>query len=421
MTSTEIAILLAMLACLVGSAYFSATETAFSTFNRARMKNLAATGNTRAQKVLDVSQDYEKLLSTILIGNNIVNIALSTMATLLFVRYFLHYGATISTVVITVVVLIFGEITPKSAAKIKADSFAVSTVNVLHFFILLFTPLNFFFGLWKKVVRRMFKDDGSAVMTEEELITIVDEAEQDGGIDEEEGTLIRSAIEFGDSTAEEILTPRVDVIAIDIEMELAQIAPLFRNSGFSRLPVYRESLDNVIGVLHEKDYHALVQDGNNDWQSVLSKPVFVTQYTKISDLMQTFKKQKTHLAIVLDELGGTMGIVTMEDVLEELIGDIWDEHDTVVQEVTELSDGSYTVLGSTRLADFFEQFQIERTEQEWEELPQTVNGWLLMIFEGVPTQGASIETDNLSITVTKSDAQGIDEIRVQPINPATED
>ncbi len=411
MTSSDIAILVSMFVCLLGSAYFSATETAFSTFNRIRIKNMAQSGNARARAVLTVTEDYDTLLSTILIGNNIVNITLTTLATVLFIRYFVH-GATLSTVVTTVVVLLCGEIMPKSIAKVKADSFVLATVPLLRFFIVILTPLNFFFGIWKKGLRLLLKEDKVAAMTEEELITIVDEAEQDGGINENEGTLIRSAIEFGDATAEQILTPRVDVVAIDLEAEFADVAPLFRESGFSRLPVYRESLDDVVGVLHEKDYYALLDAPERDWKSVLTKPVFVTRHTKLSQLMQAFKAQKTHLAIVLDELGGMMGIVTLEDILEELIGDIWDEHDTVVEEVQTNEDGSYTVLGSTRLADFFEQFEIQCTDEEADELPQTVNGWLLMLFEDIPEVGAQIEQDGLQITVAEADAQKIESVRV---------
>lgn len=411
MTSSDIAILVAMLCCLFGSAYFSATETAFSTVNRIRLKNMAQNGSKRAQSVLTLVEDYDTLISSILIGNNIVNITLSTLATVLFLRYFLN-GATISTVVVTVVVLLFGEIMPKSIAKIRADSFALATVRLLRFFIFILTPLNLFFGVWKKLLRAMLKEDKSAALTEEELITIVDEAEQDGGINENEGTLIRSAIEFGDATAEEILTPRVDVVAIDSEADFAELAPLFRSSGFSRLPVYRESLDDVIGILHEKDYYALLDSESPDWKKALTKPVFVTQHTKISQLMQIFKSKKTHIAIVIDELGGMMGIVTLEDVLEELIGDIWDEHDTVVQEISQNTDGSTTVLGGMRLDDFFEHFEIPYPDEEEQELPQTVNGYLQMLFEDIPEVGATIEQNGLQFTVTEADAQKIESVRV---------
>ncbi len=408
-------LLIPMLICLVFSAYFSATETAFTAFNRIRLKNMAQNGDRRAKRVLAVADQYDKLLSTILIGNNIVNITLTTLATIFFLQAFVHNGATISTVITTVAVLLFGEITPKSVAKVKADSFALNTVGILQFFIVILTPLNAIFGLWRKLTNALFKEKEVQTMTEEELMTIVDEVEEEGIINENEGTLIRSAIEFGDSTADEILTPRVDVIAIDCELPFADIGALFRESGFSRLPVYNESLDDVIGILHEKDYYMLAQETNPDWKAALQKPIFISEHTKISKLMQTFKNSRGHMAIVLDEMGGMMGIVTLEDVIEELIGDVWDEHDTVVEEIKELPDGAYSVLGSTRLDTFLEYFEIELTESEEEELPQTVNGWLMVLFEDIPSKGAQIESNGLSITVVESDAQKIETIRVEKL------
>ncbi len=407
MSSTHIIQLAAMIFCLMGSAFFSASETAFSTFHRIRLKNMALAGHKRAQKVLQISENYDKFLSTVLIGNNIVNILLTTLSTLLFVDLFKN-GAAISTVVITVVVLIFGEIMPKSLAKIKADSFALTTVPLISFLVKILTPLSFLFSFFS----RFGKADSDA-MTEEELITIVDEAEQDGGLNQNEGDLIRSAIEFGDSTAEDILTPRVDVIAVDLEATFAEVAECFRASGYSRLPVYSESLDRTVGVLHEKDYYALYGTEDPDWRSALSKPVFVTLRTPISKLMQTFQAQKCHLAVVLDEQGGMMGIVTLEDVIEELIGDVWDEHDVVVEDFASAADGSITVLGSAKLEDFFAKFHIEPTEEEWEELPQTVNGWLSILFEGIPEVGMEIDARGLHIRVLSVDGQKVEEVSVK--------
>ncbi len=412
MSSTHIIQLAAMLLCLIGSAFFSASETAFSTFHRIRVKNMALAGHKRAQKVLAISENYDKFLSTVLIGNNIVNILLTTLSTLLFVDLFTN-GAAISTVVITVTVLIFGEIMPKSLAKIKADNFALTVAPMIRFLMVILTPFSFFFSFFS----RLGKADKDA-MTEEELITIVDEAEQDGGLNQNEGDLIRSAIEFGDGTAEDILTPRVDVIAIDLEASFAEVAELFRSSGYSRLPVYEESLDNTVGVLHEKDYYALYGTEDPDWHTALSKPVFVTLRTPISKLMQTFQAQKCHLAVVLDEQGGMMGIVTLEDVIEELIGDVWDEHDVVVEEFTAAQDGSYTVLGSAKLEDFFAKFGIEPTEEEWEELPQTVNGWLSILFEGIPEAGMETDALDLHIRVLSTDGQKVEEVSAKPLSKA---
>ena len=310
------------------SAFFSATETAFLSFNKARMKSMAKQGNKKAQLVVDLEERYDKLLSTILIGNNIVNILASSMATVIFVAFLGNAGVTVSTVVMTVVVLIFGEISPKTLAKDHADSLAMVIAPIINLLMGLFTPFTWLFSQWKKLLTVIFPSKGETGMTEEELLTIVAEAEEEGGIDEQESDLIRSAIEFNDRTAEEILTHRVDVVAVDAESAMDEVETVFRESGFSRLPVYEENVDNVIGIIHEKDFHA--NRNAASLKDIMRPALFVTTGSKTAALLETLQKAKSHIAIVTDEYGGTAGIVTMEDIIEELVGEIYDEHDEVI-------------------------------------------------------------------------------------------
>ena len=411
----SIQMILAMVILIALSALFSATETAFNTFNRIRMKNLAADGNKRASLVIRLAEDYDALLTTILIGNNIVNIALTAIATVMFILWFPENGAAISTAVTTVLVLIFGEISPKSIAKETPDGFAMAIAPVMQMLMIVFKPLTFFFRQWKKLLGKLFKLNGSQSMTEEELMTIVDEAQQDGGINEKEGELIRSVIEFDDAEVADIITPRVDVVAIDKDMPPEKITALFYRTGFSRLPVYDETIDNVIGVLHEKDFFYHCRDGKKSIESVLSKPFLVTCHMKISKLLSQFQQAKAHMAIVLDDYGGTMGIATLEDVIEELVGDIWDEHDEVVELLTENADGSVSVSGDARTYDVFEYFDIQPDDEE--ELPQTVSGWVTMQMEEFPAVGDAFDSEGLHVEVTRTDDLLVGEVRVTKLQP----
>lgn len=412
--------IIAMVILIAFSAIFSATETAFNTFNRVRMKNLAADGNKKAQRVLDLSEKYDALLSTVLIGNNIVNIALTAIATAMLVALFgSGNGPAISTAVTTVLVLIFGEISPKAIAKEKPDGYAMAIAPFIKALIVIFTPLNLFFGLWKKMLTRLFGLGGQQAMTEDELITIVDEVQQDGVIDEQEGELIRSAIEFVDGDVESIMTPRVDVVALDCETPCSEIAEIFYETGFSRLPIYEETIDNIIGVLHEKDFYYAYRNGEADIKELLKKPFMITSHVKISKLLTQFQQAKAHMAIVLDDYGGTMGIVTLEDVIEELVGDIWDEHDEVDEEqITEISEGTTLFSGDTRTAEMLEHFEIAADEEE--ELPQTVSGFVTMILGEFPTAGAEFDYEGLHFEVTKVDDKLAEEVKITVI-PKQED
>ncbi len=418
MSSTSITLIAVIAVLVMMSAYFSATETAFSSLNKIRLKSLANNGNKRAAHALALLENYDKLLSTILIGNNIVNIASASIATVLFVEQFRlgNSGVTISTIVMTIVVLIFGEISPKSLAKESPERFAMFSTPFLSFFVKLLTPLNFLFQQWKKLLNKLFKAEDDRGITEEELITIVDEAENEGGIDEHESELIRSAIEFNDLEVEEILTPRVDVVAVEENDPMDKIAEVFRTNGLSRLPVYRETIDNIIGIIHEKDFYAQLYQNRNEIAPIIKTAVCATTSMPVSKLLRLLQGSKTHMAIVIDEFGGTAGIVTLEDILEELVGEIWDEHDEVVEEFKKNPDGSYLVSCSADLEDMFELLGLSEEVDT-----STVSGWVIDELGGVPKVGDNFTYENLRVTVTRTDFRRVLEIRVELLPEQEED
>ncbi len=406
------ALILTLFILVALSAYFSATETAFSALNRARVKNMAAGGDRRAQLVLDLSQDYDKLLSTILIGNNIVNITSASLATVLFVDWMGDAGVSLSTVVMTVVVLIFGEISPKSLAKESPERFACFSAPAMRALVALFTPLNFLFSQWKRLLSRVFRADGNRAMTEDELLTIVQEAQQEGGIDAQESELIRSAIGFNDLKAVDIFTPRVDVSALSADASVETATELFTQSGYSRLPVYEGSIDNIIGVVHNKDFFRDVADGSATLRDVTKPAMFVSENIPIAKLLRLLQKHKAHMAIVTDEYGGTIGIVTMEDILEELVGEIWDEHDEVVEPVRRVDENTWRVDGGEGLHRVEELFGLNEDSQA-----STVAGWTMERLGRIPQEGDSFTQDGLTVTVTKTDERRVLEVEVHRLAP----
>ncbi len=414
MDSTPLIIVIVILIAM--SAFFSATETAFSSCNRIRLKNMANGGKKMAKLALKLSENYDTLLSTILVGNNIVNIASTSIATVVFTNYLGDMGVTISTIVMTVVVLIFGEISPKSIAKEKAESFAILSAPVLQVFVWILTPVNLLFKWWKMLLSKVFHLQRNDTFTEEELITIVDEVQSDGVFDQHEGALIRSAIEFNDLDVEDILIPRVDVIAVEKNASMQEVTAMFREHGYSRMPVYEEDIDHIIGIIHEKDFNRSLSDDVGDLSSIIKNATIVTKGMKISKLLRLLQYNKTHLAVVVDEFGGTVGIVTLEDILEELVGEIWDEYDEVVEEFVKNPDGSYSISCNANLDKMLELFQIE---QEYDS--STVNGWVMEELGKVPEIGDTFTYQNLSVTVTKAEFRRAIEIHVvirEPEAPA---
>ncbi len=408
-------LLLVIVLCIVGSAYFSASETAFSTMNRIRIKNLADGGDSRAALALKLVDNYDKLISTILIGNNIVNITSASLATVVFTMWLADAGVSISTAVMTVVVLIFGEISPKALAKENAEAFALATARIMRFLMVLLTPLNFLFSLWRKLLDKVFKKSKDPGITAEELITMVDEAQNDGGIDEHNGELIRSAIEFDDLDANDIITPRVDLVAVEKDATMEEVAKAFMENTYSRLPVYENNIDNIIGMIHEKDFFTAMNQGAEHFAPAIKPVIYVAGGMKISRLLRLIQQSKTHIAVVIDEFGGTEGIVTLEDVLEQLVGDIWDEHDVVEQEIEELNNTTYMISGSCALEDFFETFDFPEAEDDYESV--TVGGWVMEELGCVPDIGAHFVFHNNEVYVTKVEKRHVKEIRLQLSEP----
>ena len=414
MDSSLIGMTVAIVILVMCSAYFSATETAFTSLNTIRMKTWAENGDKRAARALAVGEDYDKLLSSILIGNNIVNITATTISTLLFTKIFVTYGATISTVVITIVVLIFGEISPKSVAKEFPERFAMFSAPILRVIILVLTPLNFLFSMWKKLLSKIFKPSGDDGITEEELMGIVDQAESEGGLDAHEGDLIRASIEFNELDVSDILTPRVDLVAVDEESTMQEVGALFVENGYSRLPIYHETIDNIIGVVHQKDFYKARVRGEDRLAMIKSPVVYTTPNTKIFKLLRILQMNKVHMAVVVDEYGGTEGIVTLEDILEELVGEIWDEHDEVTEFLHKQPDGSYNIDCTTDLDDMYDLFEIKGECEA-----STVSGWVLEQIDRIPKQGDHFIAEGLEVTVTAVDNRRVMEINVKPVPQET--
>lgn len=408
--------IIAMLACVIGSAYFSATETAFSSLNKTRIKTLAEDGHKRAKLVLKLSNDYDRLISTILIGNNIVNILAASLGTLMFVKLLGEdIGATVSTVVVTVVVLIFGEISPKSIAKDFPEKFAMFSAPIIQFLIWILTPLNFLFWLWKKFLSLFLKKKEDEKLSQAELLMFVEEVQEGGSIDTNEGHLLRNAIEFGDLKAEDILTHRVDLEALPVDATPEEVAEQFENSKFSRLPVYKEDIDHIVGILHLKDFYGINGITTQPISEIMTPPLFIHRTEKISDLLKQLQTTKSHMAVVVDEYGGTLGIVTMEDILEELVGDIWDEHDDVLEDVRNIGYDTYRVNCSMSMDDFCQQFDIDARSES-----STVNGWISEQLDKIPEKGDKFSYKNLDITVTDIDSHRPLFVSVH-VNPVEED
>ena len=405
--------IIAIVVLILLSAYFSATETAFTSLNKLRIKKQASNGDMQAKLVLKLVENYGNVLTTVLIGNNIVNITMTSIATVLFVKLYGTYGPTVSTVVITLAVLIFGEITPKSLAKDNPEKFSMFAAPLLNLFVIIFKPITALFIYWKQFTMRLFRTSADSGITDDELITMVEEAETEGTIDEERSELIQNAIEFNELEAYDVLTPRVDVEAVEVDEDKAEIAKLFLETGFSRLPVYEENMDKIIGVLHQKDFHNFILGENHDLRDYIMPVVFTPGSVKIAQLLKRLKNAKSHIAIVIDEYGGTEGIVTMEDIIEELVGEIFDEHDlTISKDILQIYDGSYRVQGATSVEKMFDFFNVKEEELSI----STVNGWVGVHLDKLPQVGDSFEYENLFVKVMKSDGKKAIEINVRVLD-----
>ena len=409
----------ALVVLVAFSAFFSASETAFSSLNQIRLKSRAEDGDASAARVLAMAEKYDKLLSTILIGNNIVNIAAASIGTIIFTKMLgAERGATTSTIVLTVVVLIFGEVTPKTLAKEMPETIATAVSPALSLLLTLFTPLTWLFSQWKKLLGHFVHSSESDTITEGELITMVSEAENDGELTDRESQLIRSAIEFDDVEVEEILTPRVDVVAVEDDISLEELAQTFAESGYSRLPVYHDTVDNIIGVVHEKDFYIARLKKTVTMEDLIAPTLYTTGSTQISQLLRTLREQHHHMAVVVDEYGGTEGIITLEDILEELVGEIWDEHDEATEDFCQQSDGSWLVSGSASVDDLYETLDLPEDEDIDS---NTVNGLVQEKTHHLPKVGDHFQLNDYEGVVTRTARRRVTEVRFTHTAPAPQD
>lgn len=395
------------------SGLFSATETAYSSSSKIRLKNMANDGKTKASSVLVILDDFDKFLTSVLIGNNIVNIASATISTLLFSLILKGgKGPTVSTIVITVITLLFGEIAPKSLAKQAPEKFACATVGVVNFFEFVFTPLTIVLKGWTWLVNHFAHIEQDEGDISDELITMVDEAEKDGNLEEHESDLISAAIEFNDLDVKDVLTPRVDIVAVNIASSHEQIEKAFRFNSFSRLPVYENTVDNIVGVIHEKDFYELMYHNNKGLIRRIIKPVIYTSpNTQISTCMKQLQAAKLHMAVVLDEYGGTEGIITLEDIIEELVGEIWDEHDVVEDFYAKVDDYTWMVKGDAEIDDLIDRFGVEEEDEEFDFI--TVSGWAIAELHHIPKVNEEFDYKNLHVTITKADQRKVLEVKVE--------
>ncbi|MCH5166006.1 MAG: HlyC/CorC family transporter [Clostridiales bacterium] len=411
MDTAQIGLLVALIVLVFLSAFFSSAETAFTSVNRIRLHTLEADGVKWAKRVGKMIDEYDKLITTILIGNNIVNIVASSLATIFFVSI-LGDGSksiTVSTVVMTLAVLIFGEITPKTIAKEHPEGFVRVFGGILWLLEILFFPLTWIFSQWKKLLLKVFKFKKAPAITEDELLTYVETAHNEGGIDEHESELIRSAIEFEDMDVGDIMIHRVGVVAVSESESMEEVAKKFRDNGYSRMPVYSGTIDTVIGIIHEKDFLIAKLDGVENFKACIQNTVCLSENMKISAALRMMQKGKIHMAVVVDEYGGTSGIVTMEDILEELVGEIYDEHDEVEEFIKKTGDGVYVVKGHAPLLDVFDYIGFD-VKEEFESA--SVGGWVTEQLEKIPVAGEHFDYEHLHITVTRSTPKRVAEVKI---------
>lgn len=409
----SISSILILVLLITMSAYFSATETAYSSLNKIKLKSIANKGNKKAKLALELSEKYDSVISTILIGNNIVNIATASLATVLFTKLLGSSGVTVSTIVMTILILIFGEISPKSIAKDIPESFAIVSAPLLNVFCIILKPVNHIFCLWKNLISKVLKIQKHSGITEDEILTIAEEAENEGGINPQQLEIIKSAIELNEQEVIEAFTPRVDMIAVKDSCSKEELLNLFIESGFSRIPVYHDNIDNVIGIINEKDLINIVVNNNNEEISSIIKPLNVIQpHMKLAHLLKVLQNNKSHMALIADEYGGTMGIITLEDILEELVGEIWDEHDKVVNDIEKIGEDEYIVRGNANIEKVLEEVDLE---DEFE--VNSVNGWVIQQFGKIPKVGESFEYKNLKIVIQKATKRCVLEIRITVDEP----
>ena len=398
--------LIAIILLTLSSAFFSATETAFSSANKIKLKNLAADDNKRAAYALKLAEDFDQLITAVLVGNTISNITMTTVATVYgILTWGDRIGPTIATIMVTLLILVFGEISPKILAREYAEEVALFLTPFVRGLIFILTPLTFIFNGLKIILKKAFGKNDEPEFSEDELLTIVEEAEAGGAIGEEQSELIANAIEFNDIEAIDILTPRVDIVAIERGTPVAEIKKVFKESGLSRLPVYEDDLDDIIGVINQKDLYNNNVKNMKDVEKIIKPVAYVAETLKAAVLLKKMQAKRTHIAIVVDEYGGTTGLVTLEDIIEEIVGDIYDEHDAVTsRDVRQAGEDVYMVAGGANLEDFFEMF-----DEEIDADATTINGWVMIELDRLAKVGDEFDYESkhklFNVKVTKADAR----------------
>lgn len=408
---TNIILIIFLLVC---SAIFSSCETAFSTVNKIRLKNEAANGNKRAARTLKIANSFDKTLTAILVGNNVVNTASAALGTIIFTELFGSSGVGIATTVMTILVLIFGEILPKSIAKENADKFAALFTPFLSAFITILTPITWIFMKLKAIISLMYEKENKPSVTEDELKCIIEEIEEEGVLEEQESDLVRSALEFDEITVDKILTPRVKVVGIDVNADIEQVKQVFITEMYSRLPVYEKNLDNIIGIITEKDFFKMVIAGGTDIKSIIQDAMYISDLRLISETFREMQKNKNHLAIVVDQYGGTKGIITLEDIIEELVGEIYDENDEIENPIIKVSENVYDISCDINISDMLEKIGLPENTITSEY--NTVSGWVNEIFGNIPKLTEETDYKFLNVRVTSRDEQVVHTIRLT-VNP----
>ncbi len=425
--------LIVIVISIVLSAFFSSSEIAINSLNLGRLKKAVDSGDKTAKVAYDLSENFTGTLCTILIGNNLVNTAATTAATVVILNFLIKRNVTgadelapvLTTAIMTVIILIFGEILPKNMAKARPESWSRMAAHPIRFLTWVLFPIVYVVTAAMRFLRRFWgtDDEDAPTVTEEELSTIIETVEEEGVIDEEQGELLQSTLEFPETTVREIMTPRIDMVQIDIDDDPVSILEIADQSRYSRIPVYRDSIDNIIGILVLNHYYKALTEVDGDvtkidLESLLIKPKLVHKTLRLPNALGVMREHKTHLLIVVDEFGGTMGIVTMEDILEELVGDIWDESDEIINEFRKTGENTYEVSGDMNIDDFFAE--IEHEDDEFECEYKTMGGWAVEATDADPHVGDSFTYKNLCIVVSEMDDMRVTHLTVL-VTPVKED
>ena len=408
MEKSDIWKIVLVVAMMAFSALFSGTETAYSSVNKLRLKNYESQGNKKAAKALKLANRFDEVLTAVLIGNNIVNIAASSVSTLLFVSIFGSKGAGISTAVITVLVLVFCEVLPKSYAKKNAEKISLAFASPLWVLVILLKP---FVWVLNKLSSLFSKGDEAPTVTDDELKYMIDEIEEEGVIEEQESELVKSALEFDEISVEEILIPRVKMIGVDVTDSIDEIKQTFTREMYSRLPVYEKSLDNILGIITNKAFFKMLIEGGDDIRGIIQEVPHIADTKLISEAMRSMQRSKVHLAIVTDQYGGTKGMITLEDIIEELVGEIYDEDDEIITNIIKLSEDKYECAGDVNISDLLESLGLDEDMIVTEY--STVGGWMTDILEHIPEAGESAESGVFRLTAAEVSEQSVEKVIIE--------